>query len=143
MNQEVGNRRLAAQDLLQNYLGSWELPPVDLAGLAIQPEDALLPVGGMLPGQEAVVDMEGNPIPVPGGPGDPNIPSTWRGNASSGYIVPEGHQMAGCTLVQGPCSNQQGGCNPGARGQARYVCPAGHPVGSRGAGANLDTIMRR
>ena len=65
MTQEIGNRRLAAQDLLQNYLGSWEFPPNDLSGLGIKPEDANVPAGGNLAyqgprmgGEAPVQDLE-------------------------------------------------------------------------------------
>ena len=139
MNQELGNRRLAAADLLQNYLGQWELPPIDLAGLAIKPEDAQLPVGDILPGQPAggAAGEDGAPplagggfgVPVgraeaPGG-GDPNDPRTWHAD-ENGMHVPEGHPYAGCTLSSTGVAHGMGGVS------YHWNCPEG--VGPEGGG---------
>ena len=87
MNQAIGNRRLAAQDLLQRYLGEWELPPMDFSGMAIVPEDRTQLVGGSLPGQPAPGEID---------PNDPN----WDLPLDNG-VAPDGHPMAGCRIVSG------------------------------------------
>ena len=111
MNQEVGQRRLAAQDLLQRYLGEYELPPVDFSGMVIKPEDAMLGVGGILP--EQGVQGEGPVVPAR----DVGDRETWEDLGDGELRVPEGHEFAGCRY------------HPGAFGElpARYTCPNGHP----------------
>ena len=101
MNQEIGNRRLAAQDLLQNYLGSWELPPVDLSGIAIRPEDAGLQVGGPLEYQGA--RMQGDDQQVAGQPAQPNWADLAREDQGrpapdmvDGVVADENHPFIGC-----------------------------------------------
>jgi len=107
MNQELGNRRLAATDLLQRYLGEWELPPFDLSALAIVPEDATSRVGGTLTGQESFA--------IPAAEAANVIPAAVR----PGDVAPEGNPYAGCTWY-----------GTGAYGSAQgWRCPAGHAQG--------------
>ena len=108
MNQEVGQRRLAAQDLLQRYLGEYELPPVDFSGMVIKPEDAMLGVGGILP--EQGVQGEGPVVPA-------RDPNTWEqgGNLNMGRVPPDGHEFAGCVYYPGNINDPP-----------RYVCPEGN-----------------
>ena len=118
MNQEIGNRRLAATDLLQNYLGSWEFTPVDLSGIAIVPEDANTQVGGNLTYQGPRMGGEAGPDTPVQDFGDPNA---WELDDSGwGRVVPDGHEFAGCSWQA---------ANMG--GPAQFVCPAGHPQHGR------------
>ena len=108
MNQAIGQRRLAAQDLLQRYLGEWELPPMDFSGMAIVPEDRTQLVGGSLPGQPGAGDGEAVDF------GEPN---TWEqgGNLNMGRVPPDGHEFAGCVYYPGNINDPP-----------RYVCPEGN-----------------
>lgn len=114
MNQEIGNRRLAATDLLQNYLGSWEFPPNEFSGLGIKPEDANTPAGGNLAYQGPRMGGEAGPDTPVQDFGDPNA---WELDDSGwGRVVPDGHEFAGCSWQA---------ANIG--GPAQFACPAGHP----------------
>ena len=106
MNQELGNRRLAATDLLQRYLGEWELPPVDLSALAIVPEDATSPVGGYLRDQPPLGGVAGDVAALP----NPQDESTWEDG-----IAPEGHAFSGCRRVRV------------SLGSSVWRCPDGDP----------------
>lgn len=129
MNQEVGQRRLAAQDLLQNYLGTWELEPVDFAGIAVEPPDFAKPVGGDLVQVPRVDEPE--PVEgwggVVGGPGDPRDPRTWADHPTAGQrgvpegarVVPANHIYEGCYMIQSQDGTQI------------FTCPSNHATPGR------------